>query len=240
MPSYEPRCTNLSAWPSGDVPTAISPRGGVFGGSATGMRCLELEAGVVGRGIDRHRLAVDLEIFLVERRPRSVLKALVIVSKAVSQVPVPLMIDDRLRRSAWCPRRTDRSARRRRGRGCAGAGAGVAGAAGAGVAASGLVAGAGGVCDCCARDGCEAGNLTAAAIPMQSASEEHQALLSADRRMARGPRSSILADFNTAAVRPPPPKCLHATGACRRKSSYKSLHIRAHHERAGQSRTSSR
>jgi len=82
--------------------------------------------------------------------------------------------------------------------GAPGAGAGVAGAAGAGVAASGFVAGAGGgVCDCCARDGCGPATVTAAAIPMQSAKRRNIKLSSVPTGAWRAALLVVLADFNS-------------------------------------------
>src|SRR5207342_1704159 len=110
--------------------------------------------------------------------------------------------------------------------GAPGAGAGVAGAAGVGVVASGLVAGAGGgVCDCCARDGCGPATVTAAAIPMQSAKRRNIKLSSVPTGAWRAALLVVLADFNPGPrVRPPPPKGLHATGACRPNPHISRLH----------------
>jgi hypothetical protein len=83
----------------------------------------------------------------------------------------------------------------------AGVGAGVAGVAGAGVAASGLVAGAGGVvCDCCARDGSGPATVTAAANPMQSAKRRNIKLSSVQAGACARPFSSFWLNSTPAAM----------------------------------------
>ena len=58
---------NLSARPSGDLPTARPSGSGALRRLGDRNAGLELEAGVVGRGIDRHRGAGGLHALLVER-----------------------------------------------------------------------------------------------------------------------------------------------------------------------------